>query len=79
VPIEVYPPTERAQLFTRHDYRGDSPELPPGTSYIELELTGPRQSLSPGESASLTTVWERARLSEDERSPVDVASRLRAR
>jgi hypothetical protein len=66
---------DRAQIYSHFD--GD-PTLPPGVSYVELELTSPMRSPGTGESVTLDTSWELLPLRAGETSRAAVAARLRA-
>jgi hypothetical protein len=69
-----FEPGDRAQVYGHIDL---DPGLPPGTSYVELELTSPLKTLHAGEDVTLTTSLELHRLPPDERSPASIADRLR--
>lgn len=58
-------PGERLQVYANADSREDAARgLPP---YMELEMTSPRKALSrPGDSVSLTEVWELQKLTGSE-------------
>lgn len=74
-PLSVVAPGERAQIYSHLD--GDA-ELPPGVSYIELELAEAMRMLRAGEIATLKTTWALVRLLPSERAPKSVAEKLRA-
>jgi hypothetical protein len=73
-PLSDAAPGERAQLYSHPD--GDA-ELPPGVSYIELELAEAARTLKAGETVTLETTWELVRLAPAERGPEAIAERLR--
>lgn len=66
---------DRAQVYSHLDA---DPELPPGVSYVELEITSPVSAPRPGESVTLATSWEIQRLGPGETTRAAVASRLRS-
>jgi hypothetical protein len=67
---------ERAQVYSQLD--GD-PGLPPGVSYVEMELTAPLATLKAGERSTLLTTWELVKLGPSERTREAIAQRLRTR
>ena len=69
-----FAPGDRAQVYGHVD---SDPGLPPGTSYVELELTSPLRTLQAGEDVTLRTSLELHRLASGERSPAAIADRLR--
>jgi hypothetical protein len=66
---------DRAQIYSQLD--GD-PGLPPGISYIEMELTAPLETLKAGERSTLLTTWQLVKLGPSERMREAIAQRLRA-
>lgn len=65
---------ERAQIYSHPD--GDA-TLPPGVSYVELELTSPLRKLRAGEVVTLASSFEILRLSPEEQARDAVADKLR--
>jgi hypothetical protein len=73
--LSEFLPGERAQIYSHAD--GD-PTLPPGVSYIELELTSPLRKLRTGEAVTLETSFELVRLAPEDRTRAGVADKLRS-
>jgi hypothetical protein len=66
---------DRAQIYSHLDA---DPNLPPGVSYVEMELTSPMSAPRLGESVTLETSWEILRLGPGETARAAVAAKLRA-
>jgi hypothetical protein len=73
--LSEFLPGERTQIYSHPD--GDK-VLPPGVSYIELELTSPLRTLRAGEVVTLETSFELVRLTPGERTRAGVAEKLRS-
>jgi hypothetical protein len=73
-PLSEFSEGDRAQVYGHLD--GD-PGLPPGPSYVELELTSPLRMPRAADTVTLTTSIELHRLGPDERGLEAVADRLR--
>ena len=65
---------DRAQIYSHFDA---DPGLPPGVSYVELELTSPMSAPRPGEGVTLDTSWEILRLGPGQTTQAAVAAKLR--
>ncbi len=66
---------DRAQIYSHPDA---DPGLPPGVSYVELELTAPLVTLKAGARSTLTTTWDLVRLGVTESTREALARRLLA-
>jgi hypothetical protein len=75
VPLAEYALGDRAQIYSHFDA---DPNLPPGVSYVEMELTSPMRASRIGESVTLETSWELLRLEPGQTARAAVAAKLRA-